>query len=58
METGEIFSSASAAERVMRERGKSVGASKVLMCCKGKRNTSGVSLGMVIIKIDLENNRD
>ena len=41
IETGEIFSSASAAERVMRARGKSVSGSKVLMCCKGERNSSG-----------------
>jgi hypothetical protein len=41
IETGEIFASASAAERVMRARGKSVSGSKVLMCCKGERNSSG-----------------
>lgn len=41
IETGEIFSSASAAERIMRIKGKSVSGSKVLLCCKGERGSSG-----------------
>ena len=41
LETGEIFTSASAAERVMRARGQSVSGSKVLLCCKGERKSSG-----------------